>query len=158
MKNKEQKWEQVLKVMESSMELAKHELWIAGLQLMKVDEYLQAIFVSARDPFKGAYVMDKFGENLDRAAEIVFGSGYKVYVTYDKKRKVEEDYLSVTDNEFTLVKDGDDYKHHVRMLLLTNTDVTDDDLDNIILRMQDCMKKIREREPDGGATAEKWVL
>lgn len=146
MENKQNKWEQILKIMETSMKPHKFDLWISDLELIKVDDELQAIFVSARDPFKGAYAMKQYGENLDKAAEIIFGAGYSVYVTYDKRRVQEDDNLSVRSNEFTLVESNGGYKHRVRMLLLTNTDIDDDELDNVIIRMQKSAKRDREYE------------
>lgn len=154
MKKMEEKCEQILKIMENCVEPHKYGLWFPELQLMKVDEELQAVFVSTDDPFKGAYIMSTYGEKLDKAAEIVLGAGYKVYVTYDKERKQEDDHLSVRDNEFTIVTNGIERKHRVRMLFLTNTDVDDDEVFNVLTRMQDCARRQKAMKT-GQALAER---
>lgn len=141
MNNNEQRWEQVLQIMEKSMKSHKYQLWISELRLMKVDDELHAVFVSAMDPFKGAYTMKQYGEELDYAAEIAFGSGYRIYVTYDKQRYNENDSLSVRDNEFVIVEGGEGYSHRVRMLLLANSDVSDDELGSIVFRAQDRVRR-----------------
>lgn len=159
MNNNEQRWEQVLQIMEKSMKSHKYQLWISELRLMKVDDELHAVFVSAIDPFKGAYVMKQYGKDLDKAAEIAFGAGYRIYVTYDKQRYNENDSLSVRDNEFAIVEGDNGYSHLVRMLLLTNSDVSDDELCNIVFRVEervrrekmayeDELKKILEEEEE----------
>jgi len=141
MKMMEEKCERILKIMENCVEPHNYGLWFPELRLMKVDEEMQAVFVSTDDPFKGAYIMSTYGEKLDKAAEIVLGTGYKVYVTYDRERRREDDFLSVRDNEFTLTTDGITREHRVRMLFLTNTDVDDNEVVDIIARMQDCAKR-----------------
>jgi len=67
-------------------------------------------------------------------------------VTYDKERTKDDDNLSVRSNEFTIVEreDGEGYKHRVRMLLLTNTDIDDNELENVIIRMQESTKRDRK--------------
>lgn len=141
MKKMEEKCEQILKIMEKCVEPHKYGLWFPELRLMKVDEEMKAVFVSTDDPFKGAYIMSIYGEKLDKAAETVLGTGYKVYVTYDKERRNDDDFLSVRDNEFTIVTDGIESKHRIRMLFLTNTDVDDDEVFNVLTRMQDCARR-----------------
>lgn len=141
MKKMEEKCERILKIMENCVEPHKYGLWFPELRLMKVDEEMQAVFVSTDDPFKGAYIMSTYGEKLDKAAEIVLGTGYKVYVTYDKERRQEDDFLSVRDNEFTIETNGIERKHRVRMLFLTNTDVDDDEVIDVISRMHECARR-----------------
>lgn len=123
MKNREQKWEQTLKVMESSMKQHQYKYWLEGLKMISIDEENRIIFAGLNDPFRAAYVTSQFGANLNKAAEMIYGEGYRVLTTYDEPDELKKDRLVVESVCF----DGD---NNLRLMLAKSADISEKEIIN----------------------------
>ena len=121
MKNLQQKWEQILKVMESSMKSHQYNYWLSGIQLLSADEEQKIIFAGLNDPFKVAYVAESFGTNLSKAAEMICGQGFRIMLTFDELLESDENSMKV----HSVCFDGDD---KMRLMLAVNKDIADEEL------------------------------
>jgi len=123
MKKMEQKWELILKIMESSMKQHQYKYWLEELMLISIDEEKKLIFAGLSDPFRVAYVTSQFGTNLNKAAEMVYGEGYRILTTYDEPVEQKKDRLVVESVCF-------DGENNLRLMMAKSADISETEIVN----------------------------
>ena len=121
MKDYKAMWENVGNIMKNTMSGLRFDIWLADLQFEKVDEDEQVVRIGCRDPFRAAYIVRQFGDDLDKAVQLVYGEGFRASIAFDKALETEEDRLKVHTTSY-------DVEHKVRAMLVVNYDVDDEEL------------------------------
>lgn len=121
MKDYKAMWENVGNIMKNTMSELRFDIWLADLQFEKVDEDEQVVRIGCRDPFRAAYIVRQFGDDLDKAVQLVYGEGFRVSIAFDKDLEVKDDRLKAKMTSYNA-------EHKVRAMLVVNCDVDDEEL------------------------------
>lgn len=94
MKNMNEVWEEILKLLEMDLTVTSFQTWFAPLRPKELNEELKILYLESPEEFSMKVIRDRYLENLERKAEAVLKSPYRVILQLraeeDEEEKKEE--------------------------------------------------------------------